>query len=138
MVSLLSNGAGLSVTERLEDYRDLAWRQPWLAGAFTAMPLSLAGIPLTIGFVAKFYIIVVGVDVSLWLPIIVLEIGSAIGRVYYLRIVETMYPPLDQTSVKALPPASAGTPHPRHPAEEPRVHGVVGRRAELVNTGAVP
>ena len=105
-VSLLANGAGLSDTERLEDYRGLAWRRPWLTGAFTAMLLSLAGIPLTMGFVAKFYIIVAGVDVSLWLPIIVLVIGSAIGLVYYMRIVATMYSPLDQASVKALPPVS--------------------------------
>ena len=105
-VSLLSNGAGLTDTERLEDYRGLAWRRPWLAGAFTAMLLSLAGIPLTMGFVAKFYIIVAGADVSLWLPIIVLVVGSAIGLVYYLRIIATMYSPLDESSKAVLPPVA--------------------------------
>ncbi|MEO6985824.1 MAG: NADH-quinone oxidoreductase subunit N [Paralcaligenes sp.] len=104
VVSLLSNGAGLADTERLVDYRGLAWRRPWLAGAFTAMLLSLAGIPLTMGFVAKFYIIVAGVDASLWLPIIVLVIGSAIALVYYLRIIATMYAPRDKESKVALPP----------------------------------
>ncbi len=44
VVSLLSNGAGLADAEQLEDYRGLAWRRPWLTGAFTAMLLSLAGI----------------------------------------------------------------------------------------------
>ena len=106
VVSLLSSGAGRSDTEQLADYRGLAWRRPWLTGAFTAMLLSLAGIPLTMGFVAKFYIIFAGADVSLWPPIIVLVIGSAIGLVYYLRIVATMYSPLDQANVKALPPVS--------------------------------
>jgi NADH-quinone oxidoreductase subunit N len=106
VVSLLSNGAELTDTERLEDYHGLAWRRPWLTGAFTAMLLSLAGIPLTMGFVAKFYIIVAGADAALWLPLIVLVVGSAIGLVYYLRIIATMYSPLDQASIKALPPVS--------------------------------
>jgi NADH-quinone oxidoreductase subunit N len=106
VVSLLSNGADLTDTERLEDYHGLAWRRPWLTGAFTAMLLSLAGIPLTMGFVAKFYIIVAGADAALWLPLIVLVVGSAIGLVYYLRIIATMYSPLDQASIKALPPVS--------------------------------
>jgi NADH-quinone oxidoreductase subunit N len=52
------------------------------------------------------WLIVTGADVLLWPPIIVLVISSAIGLVYYLRIVATMYSPLDQASVKALPPAS--------------------------------
>jgi NADH dehydrogenase/NADH:ubiquinone oxidoreductase subunit G len=43
--------------EDLADYRGLAWRRPWLAGLFTAMLLSLAGIPLTAGFIAKFYVL---------------------------------------------------------------------------------
>jgi NADH-quinone oxidoreductase subunit N len=107
VVSLLSNGAGLTDTERLEDYRGLAWRQPWLAGAFTAMLLSLAGIPLTMGFVAKFYIIVAGVNAALWLPVIVLVVGSALGLVYYLRIVAAMYSPLDTTSMVVLQPVVA-------------------------------
>ncbi|MEO8859517.1 MAG: NADH-quinone oxidoreductase subunit N [Burkholderiaceae bacterium] len=91
VVAVLSSGAGLSDTEQLADYRGLAWRRPWITAVFTAMLLSLAGIPLTMGFIAKFYVIVAGVDSALWLPVIVLVIGSAIGLVYYLRIIATMF-----------------------------------------------
>ena len=47
--------------DSLEDYRGLAWRRPWLSGALTAMLFSLAGIPLTAGFVGKFYLLTAGV-----------------------------------------------------------------------------
>ena len=96
----------IRLRRRSEDYLGLAWRRPWLAGAFTAMLLSLAGIPLTMGFVAKFYVIVAAADVALWPPVMVLVVGSAIGLVYYLRIVATLFSPLNTASVKALAPIS--------------------------------
>ena len=40
--------------DHLDDYRGLFQRRPWLAGVFTAMLLSLAGIPLTAGFIGKY------------------------------------------------------------------------------------
>jgi NADH-quinone oxidoreductase subunit N len=85
----------LSCKERdadsMDDYQGLAWRRPWLAGIFTAMLLSLAGIPLTAGFVGKFYVVAAGVGSSLWLLIIVLVINSVIGLFYYLRIIVALY-----------------------------------------------
>ena len=77
--------------DSLDDYQGLAWRRPWLAGVFTAMLLSLAGIPLTAGFVGKFYVVAAGVDSSLWIPIIALVINSVIGLFYYLRIIVVVY-----------------------------------------------
>jgi NADH-quinone oxidoreductase subunit N len=77
-------------SEQLEHYTGLFWTRPWLAVVFTAMLLSLAGIPLTMGFVAKFYVVAAGVDAALWVPVIVLVIGSAIGLFYYLRIIAVM------------------------------------------------
>ncbi|MFZ0449672.1 MAG: NADH-quinone oxidoreductase subunit N [Desulfatiglandaceae bacterium] len=77
--------------ESLEDYRGLFWRSPWLAGVFTAMVLSLAGLPLTAGFVGKFYLVVAGVGGSLWALVIILVLSSTIGLYYYLRIVVVLY-----------------------------------------------
>ena len=54
------------------------------------MLLSLAGIPLTIGFIGKFYIFFAGVEAALWVLLAVLIIGSGIGLYYYLRIVYCM------------------------------------------------
>lgn len=79
--------------ERIEDYKGLLWKRPWLAMVFTAMLLSLAGIPLTAGFIGKFYIVAAGVDSSLWLPVIMLVIGSVIGLFYYLRVIVMMFQP---------------------------------------------
>ncbi len=76
--------------DRIEDYRGLFWRRPWLATLFTAALLSLAGIPLTVGFLGKFYVVAAGVDAARWGLVAVLVLGSAIGLFYYLRIVVAM------------------------------------------------
>jgi len=77
--------------DRMDDYTGLAWRRPWLAGVFTAMLLSLAGIPLTAGFVGKFYVVASGMGSALWLLVMVLVINSAIGLFYYLRIIAAVF-----------------------------------------------
>ena len=83
-------------SDRLADYAGLFWHRPWLAGVFTAMLLSLAGIPLTMGFIGKFYILTAGVEASLWIPVIALVVGSTIGLFYYLRIIAVMCAPSSQ------------------------------------------
>ena len=70
---------------------------------FTAMLLSLAGIPLTAGFVGKFYIVAAGVDASLWMLLIILVINSVIGLFYYLRIVTAMYEQAEGTQSSTSP-----------------------------------
>ena len=79
--------------ERLEDYRGLSRRRPWLAGIFAAMLFSLAGIPLTAGFVGKFYLVAAGVGSAEWALVILLLVASAIGLFYYLRLVITLFSP---------------------------------------------
>jgi len=90
VVTVLSRGVPERDSDTLADYAGLFWRRPWLAGVFTAMLLSLAGIPLTMGFIGKFYVLAAAVGASLWLLVIVLAVGSAIGLYYYLRIIATM------------------------------------------------
>ncbi|MBZ0155427.1 MAG: NADH-quinone oxidoreductase subunit N [Alphaproteobacteria bacterium] len=77
--------------EDLESYRGMAWSRPWTTGVFVAMLLSLAGIPLTAGFIGKFYVIAAGAGAALWVPLIALAAGSTIGLYYYLRIVAVLY-----------------------------------------------
>jgi len=77
--------------DRREDYQGLAWRRPWLAAVFCAMLFSLAGIPLTAGFVGKFYVVGAGAESSLWPLVVVLVINSAIGLFYYLRIIAALF-----------------------------------------------
>jgi NADH-quinone oxidoreductase subunit N len=77
--------------DALDDYSGLFWRRPWLAAVLAASFFSLAGIPLTSGFVAKFYVLTAGVGSALWWLVIILVVGSAIGLYYYLRIIVVMY-----------------------------------------------
>lgn len=85
----------LSTKEReadsIDDYKGLFWKKPWTAAIFSAMLLSLAGIPLTAGFVGKFFLVASGVNSSLWLLAIVLVVSSVIGLYYYLRIITAMF-----------------------------------------------
>src|SRR5260221_2852207 len=73
--------------ERLEDYQGLMWRHPIIAACFTAMLLSLAGIPLTAGFVGKIYLIASGVDAHKWFLVIMLAVNSVIRLFYFLKII---------------------------------------------------
>ncbi len=76
--------------ETLQDYHGLYWRHPFLAAQFTIMLLALAGIPITGGFIAKFYVFVVAVQSQLWFLLCLVVIGSGMGLFYYLRLVKQM------------------------------------------------
>ena len=75
----------------IDDYKGLFSRKPWLASFFAVMLLSLAGIPLTAGFMGKFYILMAGVEANLWWLVIILVICSTIGLFYYLKIILAMF-----------------------------------------------
>jgi NADH-quinone oxidoreductase subunit N len=77
--------------EELEDYRSLMWRRPGITFFFTTVLFSLASIPLTAGFIGKYYIFAAGVKSSLWTLVIIMVVNSAIGLYYYLRIIVVMY-----------------------------------------------
>ncbi len=89
VVTVLSGGD--RDADRIDDYRGLFWRRPALAGIFTAMLLSLAGIPVTAGFLGKFYIVAAGAHESIWALIIILVVTSVFGLFYYLRIVVALF-----------------------------------------------
>ncbi len=85
----------ISVCERdadsMEDIRGLFWTNPWIASVLTLALLSLAGLPLTAGFMSKFYIVLAGVKSGLWLLAFSLVINSVISLYYYLRVVKVMF-----------------------------------------------
>lgn len=64
-----------------------------MGGVLTATLLALAGIPLTVGFIAKFYAVEAGISAAMWLAIFALVVGSVIGLFYYLRIIVVMAAP---------------------------------------------
>ena len=89
MIVLLSR-AGFEA-ERLEDFRGLNQRHPWYAFLMLLLMLSMAGVPPTAGFYAKFMVIqsIVRVDL-VWLAVIAV-LFAVIGAYYYLRVVKFMY-----------------------------------------------
>jgi NADH-quinone oxidoreductase subunit N len=89
MVLLLSR-AGFEA-DQLDDFKGLNQRSPWYAFLMLLTMFSLAGIPPTVGFYAKFAVIEAAVDVGLvWLAVVAV-MASLIGAYYYLRIVKLMY-----------------------------------------------
>jgi NADH-quinone oxidoreductase subunit N len=76
---------------RFEDYQGLFWTRPWLAGILALSLLSLAGIPVTAGFIGKFYAIAAGVDAGLWWLVLALIVNSVVGLYYYLRLIVTLF-----------------------------------------------
>lgn len=75
-----------------EGFNGLAKEQPLLAGAAVIFLLSLAGIPLTAGFLSKFYMLkaALGTGKYLWLVIFAV-LMAAVSVYYYFRVVQAMY-----------------------------------------------
>ena len=91
VVSLMSSPYSGPDAESLFSYRGLFWHKPILSAVMTVMMLSLAGIPMTLGFIGKFYVIAIGVSAELWWLTGAVVVGSAIGLYYYLRVMVSLY-----------------------------------------------
>jgi NADH-quinone oxidoreductase subunit N len=130
IVTFLSGREGES--ETLGDYRGLGRRRPWVAGVFTIALLSLAGIPITAGFIGKFFLIRAGVGETQWALVVTLALTSTIGLFYYLRVIVTMYG-AGVTEHSAASGAKAGVgPDERSGQDVPQVVPSGGRLAAAV------
>ena len=77
--------------DRLDDFKGLNQRSPWLAFLMLLLMLSMAGVPPTVGFYAKFSVLNSVVEAGhIWLAVVAV-IFSLIGAFYYLRIIKLMY-----------------------------------------------
>jgi NADH-quinone oxidoreductase subunit N len=89
MIMLLSR-AGFEA-DRIEDFRGLNRRSPWLALVMMVILFSLAGVPPTVGFYAKLGVLQAVMQHDLlWLAILAV-VFSVIGAFYYLRVIKAMY-----------------------------------------------
>jgi NADH-quinone oxidoreductase subunit N len=77
--------------DELEDYRGLFWKKPYLAVIMSVAMLSLAGMPMNMGFIGKFYVILAAINSSLWWLLGILVISSGIGLYYYLRVIVILF-----------------------------------------------
>jgi len=78
------------------------WQKPLLACVITVSVLSLAGIPLTAGFIGKFYLLTHASQTQQWLLIAALILGSGIALFYYLNIVFTLFKKQNSSSEQYL------------------------------------
>lgn len=94
--------AVLTLLSRLDDQQDLDelpqlqglfWHHPWFASIMTIAFLSLAGMPITIGFIGKFYLLTLAIKLSAWWLVSAMLVGSAVGLYYYLRVIFTLFAP---------------------------------------------
>ncbi|HTT34628.1 MAG TPA: NADH-quinone oxidoreductase subunit N [Thermoplasmata archaeon] len=119
--------AGLGVGPLIDDWKGLGSRRPTLAVAFAIMLLSLAGIPLTVGFVSKFVLFSAAVAAQglfVWLAVAGL-LNSALSVFYYARVLKAMF----------LDPGDAGA---RVPRDAPAAVGGLGYgRAAAIGVAVV-
>jgi NADH-quinone oxidoreductase subunit N len=89
MVMLLSR-EGFEA-DQLADFKGLNQRSPWWAFMMLLVMFSLAGVPPTVGFYAKFSVIEAAVSTGFtWLAVVAV-MASLVGAFYYLRVVKLMY-----------------------------------------------
>jgi NADH-quinone oxidoreductase subunit N len=87
----------------LSALEDLGREQPWLAWPMTIAMLSLAGFPVTAGFIGKFYLIDAAVSGDYaWLGIAIV-IGSVVSLGYYLRVVAVMWMGEVEVALPSMP-----------------------------------
>jgi NADH-quinone oxidoreductase subunit N len=90
---------------QLDDFAGLGERQPVVAAVFSLFLLSLLGLPVTAGFLGKFYIFKAAVDSNLiWLAVL-MAINSVIGAYYYIRLIVVMYMREPSSEIAATAPA---------------------------------
>jgi len=77
--------------DQLDDLQGLSASHPWLALVMLVVMFSMAGMPLTVGFYAKLYVLQSLVGSGLiWLAVLAV-VMSIVGAFYYLRVIKLMY-----------------------------------------------
>jgi multicomponent Na+:H+ antiporter subunit D len=77
--------------ERITDLRGLGRRMPVSMAAFTVGALSMIGVPLTVGFVSKWYLALGAIEAGMWYLVPVILLSSLLTAVYFWRIIEGIY-----------------------------------------------
>src|SRR5918996_1141986 len=94
----------------LDDYRGLARSRPVLSLVLALFLFAQAGVPLTSGFFAKFYVISAAVDAGSTALAVVAMLAAVVAAYLYLRIVVSMYmaEPAEEGAPRVAIPAAAG------------------------------
>jgi len=77
--------------EKLDDFKGLNQRDSWYAAIMAMVMFSMAGVPVFVGFFAKWLVIKAALDAGLmWLAVLAV-VFSVVGAFYYIRVVKLMY-----------------------------------------------
>jgi len=101
MVVLLS-ARGVEA-DKLDDFKGLNQRNSWYAAVMAMVMFSMAGVPVFVGFFAKWMVIKAALDAGLMWLAIVAVVFSVVGAFYYLRVVKLMYfdEPITESQIDA-------------------------------------
>lgn len=91
---------------QLHQFQGLGRQMPFTMAAIVVGGLSLIGLPLTVGFVSKWYLVLAALEKGWWPVAALVLLGSLLAIVYVWRIVETAYfnePPAGRESVEEAP-----------------------------------
>jgi len=97
LAAFMAFGSATADVDDIADLRGLGRRRPWTSGAFTVLVFSLAGIPLTAGFAAKFAVLsdamLPGFEApSGLLPVLVASVVlGLVSFVFYFRMVRALW-----------------------------------------------
>jgi len=89
--------------DKLDDFKGLNQRSPWHAFLMLIVMFSMAGVPPTLGFYAKFSVLQAALQAGyLWLVVFAV-LMAVIGAFYYLRVIKMMYfdDPVDRNPIEA-------------------------------------
>jgi NADH-quinone oxidoreductase subunit N len=75
----------------LDNVAGMGWERPLLGVAMWIFMLAFAGLPLTGGFVGKFYVFAAAYDSGWWWLVLAGVIGTAISLYYYLAVIRSLY-----------------------------------------------
>lgn len=75
----------------ITDLRGLGRKMPWTCAAFTLAAISMIGVPPSVGFVTKIYLIFAVVEAGNFIFMAVILLSTLLNLVYFWRVIETMY-----------------------------------------------
>ncbi len=91
---------------QLQDMAGIGWQMPWTMGALVIGGLSLIGVPLTAGFISKWYLLLGALEQEQWLLAVLILGGSLLAVIYVWRVIEAAYlqpAPARQAPVREAP-----------------------------------
>lgn len=96
----------------IADFKGLGKKMPVPMAAFSVAALSMVGMPLTVGFVSKWYLAVASLQAGMWFFIPVILFSSLLMAVYFWRVIDNIYFQPPEEGSAGHPASAPGLPEP--------------------------